>query len=137
MDSTDHFRAPLPTEIPSQTKNRTTDQNSSTNDNLPDSSTSSLATRNNQPQRNRDHFARISNPVLARILWSILRYSTNLCNDSANLSWLSIRKEAQANGGSADCYHDSKATLPIWTWKDRPSIPRTNAGEATFNVLPA
>src|SRR2546425_12237920 len=126
MDSTDHFRAPLPTEIPSQTKNRTTDQNSSFNDRLPDSSTSPLATRNNQPQRNRDHFARISNTVLARILWSILRDSTNLRNDSTNHSRLSIRKEAQANGGPTDRHHDSKATLPIWTWKDGPSIPRIN-----------
>src|SRR2546422_1751074 len=136
MASTNHFRAPLPTEIPSQTKSRTTDQNSPIDNCLPDYSSSSLATRNNQPKRN-DYLPWISNTVLARILWNILRDSTNLRNDSTNHSWLSIRKEAQAPVRPTDCCHDSKAALPIWTWKDRPSLPGGNAGEATFNILPA
>src|SRR2546425_13097949 len=114
MASTNHFRAPLPTEIPSQTKSRTTAQNSPIDNCLPDYSSSSLATRTNQPKRN-DYLPWISNTVLARILWNILRDSTNLCNDSTNHSWLSIRKEAQANGGSPAPSHDLTDTLPCRT----------------------
>src|SRR2546422_4846594 len=99
MDSTNHFRAPLPTEIPSQTKSRTTDQNSPINDRLPDYSASPLATRNNQPKRN-DNLPWISNTVLARILWGIFRTSTNLCIDFQNHSWLSFRKELKPIAGS-------------------------------------